>query len=56
MPVSCSQHPAERQVHRELWPGEGVALSVGAEWKASGMFLDQVCRVLRDSLPMMPAV
>ena len=56
MPVSSSQHHAERQVHRELWPGEGVALPVGAEQKASGMFLDQVCRVLRDSLPMMPAV
>ena len=25
VPVGSSQHPAERQVHRELWPGEGIA-------------------------------
>lgn len=28
MPISPSQHRAERQVHREPWPGEDVALPV----------------------------
>lgn len=38
VPVSSSQPHAERQVHRELWPGEGVALPVGTEgfWNVPG--------------------